>query len=61
LNGVDYPFLNFSHYPYINGFFRLIPDGDIEAGVEGPKFGPLSGFSINTGTVVVKPIVDECE
>jgi hypothetical protein len=61
LNGVDYPFLNFSHYPYINGFFRLIPDGDIEAGVEGPKFGPLSGFSINTGTIVVKPIVDECE
>ena len=61
LNGVDYPFLNFSHYPYINGFFRLIPDGDIEAGVEGPKFGPLSGFSINTGTLVVKPIVDECE
>ena len=61
LNGVDYPFLNFSHYPYINGFFRLIPDGDIDAGVEGPKFGPLSGFSINTGTVVVKPIVDECE
>jgi hypothetical protein len=61
LNGVDYPFLNFSHYPYINGFFRLIPDGDIEAGVQGPKFGPLSGFSINTETVVVKPIVDECE
>jgi hypothetical protein len=61
LNGVDYPFLNFSHYPYINTFFRLIPDGDIEAGVEGHKFGPLSGFSINTGTVVVKPIVDECE
>lgn len=26
-NGVDYPFLNGKHYPYINSIFRLIPEG----------------------------------
>jgi len=62
--GVNYPFLNFSHYPFNASQFRLIPDGGYDLGgviSEGPKFGPLSGFSINTGDKVVKPIVDECE
>jgi len=63
-NGVDFPFLNFSHYPFNASQFRLIPDGGYDIGgvlTAGPKFGPISGFSINTTTVVTKPIVDECE
>jgi len=52
-NGVDYPFVNSAHYPYINSFFRVIP--------EGSQFSPIQGFSLNTETVVTKPIIDECE
>ena len=52
-NGVDYPFVNSAHYPYINSFFRVIP--------EGAQFSPIQGFSLNTETVVTKPIIDECE
>lgn len=52
-NGVDFPFINFSHYPYKNDFFRLIP--------EGSKFSPVIGLSSNIETKVPKPVVDECE
>jgi hypothetical protein len=52
-NGVDYPFVNSAHYPYINSFFRVIP--------EGAQFSPIQGFSLNTETLVTKPIIDECE
>lgn len=52
-NGVDFPFLNFSHYPYTNSFFRLIP--------EGAKFSPVLGLSKNIEITVPKPVVDECE
>lgn len=65
--GVNFPFLNFAHYPFDAQLFNIIPDGGYEVGgpngfvTQSPKFGPLSGFSINAGTVVTKPIVDECE
>lgn len=52
-NGLDFPFINFSHYPYKNDFFRLIP--------EGSKFSPVIGLSNNIEVTVPKPIVDECE
>lgn len=52
-NGVDFPFINFSHYPYKNDFFRLIP--------EGSKFSPVIGLSSNIEIKVPKPVVDECE
>ena len=52
-NGVDFPFLNFSHYPYKGSYFRLIP--------EGSRFSPVAGLSKGVETTVTKPLVDECE
>jgi hypothetical protein len=43
--GVDYPFLNGSHYPYDQIIFRLIGDGS----------------NINNPNVIAEPIVDDCE
>jgi hypothetical protein len=48
--GVDYPYLNTSHYPFTDVIFRLIPEGinynDSPYGVEGISF---------------KPLIDDCE
>lgn len=48
--GVDYPYLNTSHYPFTDVVFRLIPEGinynDSPYGVEGISF---------------KPLIDNCE
>jgi hypothetical protein len=48
--GVDYPYLNTSHYPFTDVVFRLIPEGinynDNPYGVEGISF---------------KPLIDNCE
>jgi len=48
--GVDYPYLNTSHYPFTDVIFRLIPEGinynDNPYGVEGISF---------------KPLIDDCE
>jgi hypothetical protein len=47
--GVDYPFLNTSHYPYTQVVFRLIP--------EGINYNEnLDGFDFS-----LKPLIDECE
>ena len=47
--GVDYPFLNTSHYPYTQVIFRLIP--------EGINYNEnLDGFDFS-----LKPLIDECE
>jgi hypothetical protein len=47
--GVDYPFLNTSHYPYTQAIFRLIP--------EGINYNEnLDGFDFS-----LKPLIDECE
>jgi hypothetical protein len=47
--GVDYPFLNASHYPYTQVIFRLIP--------EGINYNEnLDGFDFS-----LKPLIDECE
>ena len=43
--GVDYPFLNGSHYPYDQIIFRLIGDGS----------------NINNPNVIAEPIIDDCE
>jgi hypothetical protein len=45
--GVDYPYLNSSHYPFSNVVFRLIPEG--------------SNYNITGLNVPIKPIIDECE
>jgi len=44
--GVNYPFLNKTHYPYSSVFFRLIPDN-----------ANYLGYS----DVVTQPVIDECE
>jgi hypothetical protein len=44
--GVDFPFLNKTHYPYNSIFFRLIPDQ-----------ANYLGYS----DVITTPIIDECE
>jgi hypothetical protein len=44
--GVDFPFLNKTHYPYNSIFFRLIPDQ-----------ANYLGYT----DVIVPPIIDECE
>jgi hypothetical protein len=47
--GVDYPFLNTSHYPYTQVIFRLIP--------EGINYNEnLDGFDFS-----LKPLIDGCE
>jgi hypothetical protein len=47
--GVDYPFLNSSHYPFTNITFRLIP--------EGINYNE----SLYGADVTIKPLTDECE
>ena len=47
-DGVDYPFLNDSHYPFTDIIFRLYPEG--------------ASFDINSiYSVVSDPIIDGCE
>ena len=47
--GVDYPYLNSSHYPFTDITFRLIP--------EGINYNE----SLYGANVVIKPLIDECE
>lgn len=46
--GVDYPFLNSSHYPFTDVIFRLIPEG-------------ANYNNQGTTAVTIKPIIDGCE
>ena len=45
--GVDFPFLNGSHYPFRNLIFRLIPEGPTSISL--------------TSTAVSLPTTDDCE
>ena len=45
--GVDYPYLNMSHYPFTDVIFRLIPEG--------------SNYSITGINEPIKPLIDGCE
>ena len=45
--GVDYPFINGKHYPFVNTIFRIIPEG--------------SNVGIDNITVIAEPIIDDCE
>ena len=47
--GVDYPFLNDAHYPYIDIIFRLIGEGT------NYKYGLINN------SVVAAPTIDKCE
>ncbi len=44
--GVDFPYLNKSHYPYSSIFFRLIPDN-----------ANYLGYS----SIITQPLIDDCE
>jgi hypothetical protein len=48
-NGVDYPYLNNTHYPFTNVIFRLLPEG-LDSN------GNLLGINIP-----IKPLIDGCE
>lgn len=44
--GVDFPFLNGTHYPYQDVYFRIIPDG--------------ANYSSTTVSLIVQPSIDGC-
>ena len=44
-NGVDYPFINGTHYPSTKIIFRLIPEGNVGQNI----------------TTIARPITDDCE
>jgi hypothetical protein len=48
--GVDYPFLNGSHYPYDQIIFRLVGDGS-----------NVDGTLLNNQNVIAEPTIDDCE
>jgi hypothetical protein len=45
--GVDYPFINGKHYPFVNTVFRITPEG--------------SNIGVQNITVIAEPTTDECE
>ena len=45
--GVDYPFINAKHYPYVNTIFRITPES--------------KNLGVQNITVIAEPIVDDCE
>lgn len=54
--GVDYPYLNDAHYPFLNTIFRITPEGyNIPS-----DYNQLGRVPINT-TTIPEPIEDECE
>lgn len=54
--GVDYPYLNDAHYPFLNSIFRVTPEGyNIPS-----DYGQIGAVPINT-TAIADPIADECE
>ena len=54
--GVDYPYLNDAHYPFLNSIFRITPEGyNIPS-----DYSQLGKVPINISTIP-EPISDECE
>ena len=45
--GVDYPFINGKHYPFVNTVFRITPEG--------------SNIGVQNITVIAPPTTDDCE
>jgi hypothetical protein len=54
--GVDYPYLNDAHYPFLNTIFRITP----EAYNIPSDYAQIGSVPINT-TTIAEPIADECE
>lgn len=54
--GVDYPYLNDTHYPFLNTIFKITPENyNIPS-----DYAQLGSVPINT-TTIPEPTVDECE
>lgn len=55
-NGVNYPFVNGSFYPFVNVVFKLFPEGY-------DYYNEVIGKSTNVdgNSLIVKPMIDECE
>ena len=54
--GVDYPYLNDAHYPFLNTIFRITPEGyNIPS-----DYNQIGKVPINISTIP-EPTVDECE
>jgi len=54
--GVDYPYLNDAHYPFLNPIFRITPEGyNIPS-----DYNQIGKVPINISTIP-EPTVDECE
>jgi hypothetical protein len=53
--GVDYPFLNDAHYPFVNTIFRITPE------TYNIPSNYLGGLTIPNITDIQDPIIDECE
>ena len=45
--GVDYPFINGKHYPFVNTVFIITPEG--------------SNIGVQNITVIAPPTTDDCE
>jgi len=57
-NGVNYPFINNSFYPFVNNVFKLFPEGYDYYTQKVNKSTNVGGTS---SSLIVKPLVDECE
>jgi len=54
--GVDYPYLNDAHYPFLGTIFKITPENyNIPS-----DYAQIGGIPINT-TTIPEPTVDECE
>jgi hypothetical protein len=53
--GVDYPFLNNGHYPFVNTIFRITPESyNIPSNY-------IGGLTVPNITEIQDPLIDECE
>jgi hypothetical protein len=60
-NGVNYPFVNGSFYPFVNNVLKLFPEGyDYYEQVVTKSRRIIIG-STGVGSLIKKPVIDECE
>ena len=55
-NGINYPFINNSFYPFVNNVFKLFPEG-----YDYYEQKILKSTNIDGNSLIVKPVIDECE
>lgn len=59
-NGVNYPFVNGSFYPFVNNVFKLFPEGYDYYSEVVTKSSRIIG-STGVESLIVKPVIDDCE